>query len=242
MPEPLGHIVATGAGRALMERRDDPHHSFVLGLTGKDRPRVLFLPTATGDDASYIVRFYETYDADRCVPFHLRLFDRSVRELREFVLSFDVITVGGGNTANLLDVWRRQGLDILLREAWERGAVLTGGSAGALCWFEGGTTDSWGLPYRVLADGLGLLAGSLCPHYDGEDARRPVYREALLSGALPGGYGVDDLVGLHFRGTRFAEAVSSSPSGSALRIDAVGGEIVETRLPVRLLAADHSER
>jgi peptidase E len=235
MSEPLGHIVATGAGRALLQRRDDPFHAFLLGLSGKERPRVLFLPTATGDDASLIVQFHETYDADHCVPYHLRLFDRTVRDLREFVLSFDVVIVGGGNTANMLDVWRRQGLDVILREAWEKGAVLSGGSAGALCWFEGGTTDSWGLPYRILNEGLGLLKGSVCPHYDGEDARRPVYREALLSGELPGGYGVDDFVGLHFRGTEFVEAVSSSPAGGALRIEAVGGEIVEIRLPVRLL-------
>jgi len=230
-----GHIVATGAGRALLERRNDPYHEFVLGLTRKERPRVLFLPTATGDDPAYIVSFYETYTADRCEPFHLRLFSRTVSDLRAFVLSMDLITVGGGNTANMLDVWRRQGLDVILREAWENGAVLTGGSAGALCWFQGGTTDSFGLPYQVLADGLGFLDGSVCPHYDGEDARRPVYREALLSGALPGGYGVDDLVGLYFHGTEYIGAFSSSPAGGALRVDVVDGVIAETRLPVQLL-------
>jgi dipeptidase E len=230
-----GHIVATGAGRALMERRNDPYHEFVLGLTGKDRPRVLFLPTATGDDPAYIVSFYETYTADRCEPFHLRLFSRTVSDLRAFVLSMDLITVGGGNTANMLDVWRRQGLDVILREAWEKGAVLTGGSAGALCWFHGGTTDSFGLPYQVLADGLGFLDGSVCPHYDGEDSRRPVYRDALLSGVLPAGYGVDDLVALHFHGPNLAEAVSCSAAGGALRIEVVDGMIAETRIPVRQL-------
>ena len=230
-----GHIVATGAGRALMERRNDPYHEFVLGLTGKERPRVLFLPTATGDDPTYIVSFYETYTAARCEPYHLRLFSRTVSDLREFVLSMDLITVGGGNTANMLDVWRRQGLDVILREAWENGAVLTGGSAGALCWFQGGTTDSFGLPYQVLADGLGFLEGSVCPHYDGEDSRRPVYRDALLSGALPGGYGIDDLVALYFYGTEYVGAFSSSPTAGALRIEVVDGMIAETRLPVRLL-------
>ncbi|GAA1968521.1 Type 1 glutamine amidotransferase-like domain-containing protein [Catenulispora subtropica] len=221
-----------------MGRRGDPLHTFVLGLTGKERPRVLFLPTATGDDPASIVSFYETYNADRCAPFHLRLFDRTVSDLRSYVLSMDLISVGGGNTANMLDVWRRQGLDEILREAWEDGAVLTGGSAGALCWFRGGTTDSFGLPYQVLADGLGFLDGSVCPHYDAEDSRRPVYRDALLTGELPGGYGVDDLVGLHFHGTEFVEAVSSSPTGGALRIEAVEGAIAETRLPVRLLTED----
>jgi len=224
-----------------MGRRADPLHDFVLGLSGKADPRVLFVPTATGDDPGYIVSFYETYHSDRCTPFHLRLFDRTISDLRSYVLSMDVITVGGGNTANMLDVWRRQGLDVILREAWEHGAVLAGGSAGALCWFHGGTTDSFGLPYQVLADGLGFLDGTVCPHYDGEDSRRPVYRDALLSGALPGGYGVDDLVGLHFHGTEFVEAVSSVPDGGALRIEVVDGEIVETRIPVRLLPEPEPE-
>ena len=224
-----------------MERRNDPYHDFILGLSRKERPRVLFLPTATGDDPSSIVSFSETYTADRCVPFHLRLFTRSVSDLRGFVLSMDLIIVGGGNTANMLDVWRRQGLDVILREAWENGAVLTGGSAGALCWFQGGTTDSFGLPYQVLADGLGFLDGSLCPHYDGEDSRRPVYHDALLSGALPGGYGVDDLVGLYFHGTEFVGAFSSSPTAGALRIEVVDGTIVETRIPVQVLGPKSAE-
>jgi len=230
-----GQIVAAGAGLGLMQRPDDPYHDFVLGLTGKERPRVLFLPTATGDDASYIVSFYETYHSDRCTPFHLRLFNRTVRDLRKLILSCDVITVGGGNTANMLDVWRRQGVDEILREAWEQGAVLTGGSAGGLCWFHGGTTDSWGLPYQVLEDGLGFLDGSFCPHYDAEDGRRPVYREALLDGRLSGGYGVDNLVSLHFSGKELVGAVSSQADGQALRIEAVDGEIVQTPLAVRYL-------
>src|SRR6202035_5013944 len=107
---------------------------------------------------------------------------------------------GGGNTANMYDVWRRQGVDVILREAWENGAVMTGGSAGGICWFHGGTTDSFGLPYQVLPEGLGLVDGSFCPHYDAEDSRRPVFHKALLDGTLPFGYGVDDLVSLHFHG------------------------------------------
>ena len=218
-----------------MERRNDPYHEFVLGLTGKERPRVLFLPTATGDDPAYIVSFYETYTADRCEPFHLRLFSRTVSDLRALVL------VDGPHHRR-----RRQYREHARRLAAPglghgpaRGVGgrcgPTGGSAGALCWFQGGTTDSFGLPYQVLADGLGFLEGSVCPHYDGEDARRPVYREALLSGALPGGYGVDDLVGLYFHGTDFVGAFSSSPTGGALRVDVVDGLIAETRLPVRQL-------
>jgi hypothetical protein len=137
-----GQIVASGAGLGLMQRPDDPYHDFVLGLTGKERPRVLFLPTAAGDDASYVVSFYETYHSDRCTPFHLRLFNRTVRDLRKLILSCDVITVGGGNPANMLDVWRRQGVDESARTTTPRTAdarstgrrCSTAGSTAATAW------------------------------------------------------------------------------------------------------------
>lgn len=220
-----------------MDRRGDPLHDYLLELTEKPRPRVLFLATATGDDPTYIVSFYETYHADRCVPFHLRLFHRSVRDLRSFILSFDIIHVGGGNTANMLDVWKRQGVDQILAEAWHNGAVMTGGSAGGICWFHGGTTDSYGPDLQVLPEGLGFIDGSFCPHYDAEDQRRPLFHEALLHKELPVGYGVDNLVSLHFRGEEFFQAISSAPDGKAVRVEALDGRIVETPLPVKYLAA-----
>lgn len=222
----------------MMDRRADPLHEYVLGLTGKERPRVLFLGTATGDDSAYIVSFYETYHADRCVPFHLRLFHRSVRDLRQFVLGFDVIHVGGGNTANMLDVWRRQGLDVVLREAWETGAVMTGGSAGGLCWFAGGTTDSFGPDLQVFPEGLDFVPGSFCPHYDAEDQRQPLFHQALLDGVLPAGYGVDNLASLHFHGTTLVGAVGSVPGARVIQVSADGGRITETELPVQLLAGN----
>ncbi len=150
-----GHIVPMGAGLAVMQRRDDPLHDYVLELTGKDDPVVLFLGTPTGDDNSYIVIFYEAFHSGRCRPRHLRLFHRDYDDLTDIVLGSDVIHVGGGNTANMLDVWHRQGVDVLLHEALERGAGLTGGSAGGLCWFEGGTTDSFGPTLALLHEGLG---------------------------------------------------------------------------------------
>lgn len=232
----VGHIVATGAGRAMMDRRSDPLHDYILGLTGKVRPRVLFLATATGDNPDYILSFYETYHADRCLPFHLRLFQRTVPDLRAFILGFDAIHVGGGNTANMLDVWRRQGVGEILREAWHAGAVLTGGSAGGLCWFEGGTTDSFGPLLQVFPEGLGFLDGSFCPHYDADDQRQPLFHSAILDGSLPAGYAVDDLASVHFHGTNFVRAVSSDPKSAARHIEAVDGKIVETLLAVEHLA------
>jgi dipeptidase E len=231
-----GQIVAMGAGRAIMERPDDPLHTYILDLSETPEPRVMFLPTASGDDASYIVAFYETYNRLSCKPSHLKLFYREELELRDYVMRHDIIHVGGGNTANMLDVWRRHGLDVILRDAWSAGKVLCGGSAGAICWFEGGVTDSFGTKrLAALNDGLEILAGSLCPHYDVDSLRAPAYHEMLSSGALPAGYAADDQVALHFVGTSFHTAVTSRPDGKAYKVSASAGEIVEEHLAVAAL-------
>jgi dipeptidase E len=233
-----GHILPMGAGRAVMDRRDDPLHDYVLELTGKPDPVVLFLPTATGDDASYIVSFYEAFHSGRCRPRHLRLFHRDFDDLTDIVLGSDVIHVGGGNTANMLDVWRRQGVDELLRRALDAGAVLTGGSAGGLCWFEGGTTDSFGPTLQLLHDGLGMIKGSYCPHYDAEDQRRPLFHAALLDGSLEMGYASWNRVAIRFTpGGEVVEAVTSEPGGRALKVYARDGKIVEEDIPCRELDA-----
>ncbi|WP_040167753.1 Type 1 glutamine amidotransferase-like domain-containing protein [Microbacterium gorillae] len=233
------HIVATGAGKVMMDRRTDPTHAYVLELTGKQRPRVLFLGTATGDRPDYILSYYQTFDADRCAPHHLPLFARDRDDLTDWITGFDVIHVGGGNTANMYDVWHRQGVDTILRDMFADPAntdvVFTGGSAGGICWFEGGTTDSYGPTLRLLPEGLGLVPGSFSPHYDAEDQRRPLVHGALLSGELPAGWACGNLDSLHFDGTAFVEAVSTAPTPLALRLDVVDGEVVETPLDVRTL-------
>ncbi|HPK03056.1 MAG TPA: peptidase E, partial [Candidatus Sumerlaeota bacterium] len=148
----------------------------------------------------------------------------------------DIIWVGGGNTANMLAVWRVHGVDRILREAWEAGVILTGGSAGSLCWFECGTTDSFNLfQLAPLHDGLGFLPGSHCPHYDGEAQRRPLYQRLIAEG-FPAGYALDDDAALHFEGTRIMEAVAARPEAGAYRVERVGGQVTEARLPIRLLA------
>lgn len=209
----------------------------ILGLVARPRPRVCFVPTASGDDPGYIVQFYDAFPTSRCEPSHLPLFKRSVADLRSFVLGQDVVYVGGGNTANLLAVWRVHGFDVVLREAWEGGVVLCGVSAGALCWFSGGVTDSFGSGLAPLSDGLGLLPGSMCPHYDGEALRRPRYQELVGSGALPRGLAADDGVALVFSGTAFSEAVSSRPGAQAYRVapGVDSGRAVEVALPTRYL-------
>ena len=231
----MKQIVAMGGGGFSMEPDNPLLDDFILGLTGKLRPKVCFVPTATGDSESYVQKFYDAFPAERAEASHLALFHRTVRDLRAFVLSQDVIYVGGGNTASLLAVWRAHGLDVILREAWEAGVVLCGVSAGALCWFEGGTTDSFGDGLAPLQDGLGFLAGSGCPHYDGEAERRPLYQKLVRDGVLPNGLAADDSAGLYFAGTELVEAVSSVPNARAYRVERHGDAVIETPLPTRFL-------
>ena len=222
------HVVALGGGGFTTD--DDPRlDDFVLGLTGRDRPRVCFLATAQGDSPSYVVDFYDAF-RERAETAHLTLFGRPRRDIRDFLLGQDAIYVGGGNTANMLAIWRVHGVDEVLREAWERGVVLAGMSAGSICWFEGGVTDSFGDQLEPLRC-LGFLPGSNCPHYDSEPRRRPTFRRLVDAGELPPGLAADDGVGLHFVGTELAEAVSSRPAAGAFRV--ARGE--ETPLPVRRL-------
>ena len=226
------HIVAMGGGGFSMEPRNPALDDFVLRLTGKRRPRVCFVPTPSGDSENYIAKFEHAF-RQRAVTSHLALFNRNVVDLRRFLLAQDVIYVGGGNTANALAVWRRHGVDVILCEAWRKGVVLAGLSAGMICWFECSVTDSFG-PLAPLNDGLGLLPGSACPHYDGEAKRRPAYHRFVRNG-LPAGYAADDYAALHFVGRHLAEVVASRPNAHAYHVQLVSGKVVETALPARYL-------
>ncbi len=233
MPE--RHIVAMGGGGFAYGPEWHVLDDYVLALARSKRPKVCFVPTASGDSDQYIVQFYSAFTTKSCVPSHLELFTRTVDDLRGFLLDQDVIHVGGGNTANLLAVWRLHGVDEILRSAWEAGVVLCGMSAGALCWFEGGTTDSFGLDLAALHDGLAFLSGSFSPHYDGEAKRRPAYHEFVKTGALPDGLAADNGVGLHFVGTELVEAVSTHAPESAYRVTFVDGAVHEVPITPRLL-------
>jgi len=200
---------------------------YVLGLA-RGR-KLLFVGTATGDDSSVIVLAYERL-AGRADVRHAKFFPWPPADLRELALTSDVICVGGGNTANMLAIWRVHGFDAVLREAWERGVVLCGSSAGMICWFEAGITDSFGPQLEGMRDGLGFLAGSACPHYDGEELRRPRYQELVANG-FPPGYAADDAVALRFEGTELAEVVAVAPGKHAYRVEPG----VEERLDVRVL-------
>jgi len=229
------HIVAMGGG----QWPDDPIYRYIFELTGAARPKVLSVPTATGDDDRSVAAFFRAFPAGRWEPTVLALFERTVRDLRSFVLSHDVVLAGGGNTVNMLAVWRAHGLDEILREAWDAGVVLAGGSAGANCWFEASTTDSFLLGRAdPLTDGLGIVPGSFCPHFDSEPARRPEFHRLVGEGVLPPGIACDDLAAVHLVGDEVAEVLASDQGACARRV-APGerGDIVEEPFEVRLLEA-----
>jgi dipeptidase E len=233
MPQPC--IVAMGGGGFSMEPDNPRLDDYVLSLSEKPQPRICFVPTASGDADSYIVKFYNAFGAGRSVPTHLQLFRRSVTDLRSFILAQDIVYVGGGNTAVMLAAWRVHRLDEILREAWGQGVILCGLSAGSVCWFEAGVTDSFGQPLRALSNCLGFLPGSHCPHYDGEAERRPTYQRLVAEGELPAGVAADDGVALKYEGTSLSEIVASRPSARAWRIAMTGDGIHEDELLPRYI-------
>jgi peptidase E len=230
-------ILAMGGGGFTSTPGDPALDELVLELSGRPEPRILFLPTASGDPNEQIAHFHATYGRRCALATVLSLFRRhgDPRSLREIVLAHDVVYAGGGSMRNLMAIWAAHGLDVVLREAWESGIVLAGLSAGAMCWFEGGVTKSFGPPEPNA--GLGFVPGSLTVHADGEPERLPVFLEAVRSGELPGGWAADDGVGLVFEGTELTRVVSARPGTNAVRVDAVGGELVRTRLVPELLGA-----
>jgi len=227
-------IVAVGGGGFSPEPDNPLLDDFILSLTGKARPRVLFLPTAAGNVATCIVSSYTAFSR-RSEASHLDLFTRTADDIGRLFLDQDVVYVGGGNTANLLAIWRVHGLDTSLRTAWEAGVVMAGVSAGAICWFEAGVTDSFGPELTALEGGLGLLRGSFCPHYDSEAARRPTFRRLVREGLLPDGWAADDGAAVHFVGTDVADAVSSRPEAQAYRLERTADGVTEMGLPTRYL-------
>jgi dipeptidase E len=219
-------IVGLGGGGDSPEQTDLLYR-YVLDLTGRERPRLLYVPTAAADEDSAVAMFYERF-ARRTEASTLLTFPYPPSDLRELVLSQDAICVSGGNTANMLAIWRVHGIDQLMREAWEQGTILWGASAGMICWFEQGVTDSFG-PQLEGMDCLGFLAGSACPHYDGEERRRPRYRE-LVDGGLGEGLAADDGVALHYVGTDLQEIVSCRPGATAYRVTRDGEERLDARM------------
>ncbi len=219
-------IIACG-GRELWYPKLIDH---VLSFATRERPKVLFVPTASGDNDFYSRLFRMAFGGRPCDLDVLQLFSRTVDDLDGLIRDQDVVIVGGGNTANMLAIWRLHGVDRALRAAYDAGTVLTGWSAGCICWFEGGTTDSFTPELGPLHDGLGFLKGSASPHYDSEARRPMVYAREIAAGLQPG-IALDDGVAARYEDERLVEVVSGPQGGRAFMVDRDG----EHPLAVRAL-------
>ncbi len=226
-------IIAMGGGGFSMEPDNLLLDEYFLRQTGKRNPSVCFIPTASGDAEGYIVRFYAAFNKLKCHPCHLSLF-RPPKDLTDFILSQDALYVGGGNTKSMLALWREWRLDRILRRAWRRGVVLGGVSAGSLCWFDQGLSDSISGRLTVLPC-LGFLKGSNAVHYDSESKTRPSYLRLIGQGKLSDGIAADDGVGLHFVRRGLVRAVSSRPDASAYKVNRKRNKPVEEKITTKYL-------
>jgi len=240
----MKRIATIGGGGFLTEAGPSLLDDYVVGLTATVRPRICFIPTASGDAEDALQRFYAAFARFRAELSHLAFFRHprpgaiALSDIDRRIAEQDLIYVGGGNTRSMLAVWREWGLPQALRGAWARGTVLAGVSAGAICWFEWGASDSAApgarsTPLRC----LGMLKGSCSPHWGGEVHRRRDFHAMLRSGALPSGYGIADGAALLFTDGRLTEAVSTDAASRAYRVELIGDRLRETPLPLRLLSA-----
>ncbi len=206
-------------------------------LTGKDRPKLCYLPTASADRDSGIIRWYENCAPLNVIPSVQASFissGRMTETFAEVLLSVDGIVVSGGNTLNQQVIWKAHGIDEVLRDAWDRGIVLGGASAGSLCWFEEGTTDSRPKELSKI-ECLGFLKGSHSPHYDAEEDRRPTYHRLIKSGELQPGYACDNDAGIFFQDNDVAQVVRTREDANAYYVDLQDGEIVETKFEADMI-------
>lgn len=229
--EQFGQIIALGGGGFSDQPDNLLLDEYILLQTNKAKPKVLFLPTAGGDHEDYIAKFYRAYKKFNCVPVHLSITKKPVpfRKLEHLVLSQDMIFVGGGSTRFLMQVWRKAGLDRIIKKAWKQGIVLSGMSAGAICWYEDGFKNPKDDLWRRIS-GLGFLEGSFCPHYDKRGELRKAYRKMISAGELDSGYGVQDGVALHYCGTDLRYVISGTPDGKAFFVKKSGFRVTEKEI------------
>lgn len=227
-------IIAIGGAGLSVEPDGLLLEKYIFGLTGKESPKVCFIGTASGDAQASYDRFSDACTRLPCTPMHLSLYKPSTNDLAGLLLSQDIIYVGGGSTRNLLTLWREWGVDRITRAAWEQGIILAGVSAGSICWFEQGTTDSLFGPLTPI-NCLGFLPGSNSPHYDSEPERRPTYHRLIGSGEMKDGYAADDGVGLHFVDGSLHTIISSRPNARAYRVERHGDGATETELATTYL-------
>lgn len=227
-------IIALGGGGFSMEPENPALDQYILQQSSKEKPRICFLPTASGDPQGYIESFYSAFKKLDCEPSHLSLFRGHTSKIEECILSQDVIYVGGGNTRNMLTLWSEWGLTEYLRTAYEQGIILCGISAGAICWFEEGLTDS--VPNQLSKlECLGFLQGSSSPHFDGEEERRPVFIEKITTGEMLPGIGIDDSCAVHYIDEKLHKVVASRAGVKAYSFVNENDTVKENQIEAELL-------
>lgn len=227
-------IIAMGGGGFSTELDNSLLDQYILNASGVEKPRICFLPTAGGDSEAYTTRFFSNFSSYNCEPFCLSLFRPQIDDIESFLLSMDIIYVGGGSTKNLLAIWKDWDIPRILKKALENGTILSGVSAGIICWFEAGLTDSFHGKYVPLKS-LGFLLGSVCPHCDSKDGRLEKYIEYIQSEEIPSGYAIDDGVALHFENGQLVKAVKSQPNAMVLFISKELGVIHQRQLETQTL-------
>ncbi|TGB01934.1 Type 1 glutamine amidotransferase-like domain-containing protein [Halobacillus salinus] len=230
----MKQLIAMGGGGFSMEPDNPLLDEYILNQSTQKKPKICFIPTASGDSQEYIDKFYEFFQNQNCEASHLSLFKLENRDIEGFIMKQDILYVGGGSTKSMLALWREWGVDVILKKAWDNGILLAGISAGAICWFEEGLTDSYGDQLEPLPC-LGFVKGSCCPHYDGEKDRRPSFHNAIKEKSLGPGYALDDGAAVHFIDEEVHQAVCSRPSAKAMRVWWQEGKVIEKLLPMKYL-------
>ena len=219
------HIVSIGGGGFGRNSSSNLIEKYILNLSAKNTPKICFLPTATGDNDSYIVRFYSVFNRLNCKPSHIEFFKRTTN-IKKSIMDQDVVFVGGGNTKSMLAIWNDWGMSDLLKDAYNEGVIMSGVSAGAICWFTNGITDSWDKELRILPC-LDFISGTCCPHYDEEPSRIPFVKKILLEENVTHCISIEGGSAMHFINGKPFKNVSFKNNKNTYNVFLNNNEIVE---------------
>ena len=225
-----GHIIAIGGGGFGRNTKHNKIEKYILSQSKQKNPKIVFIPTASSESDPYIVNFYSCFSRLPCEPSHITFFKRTPR-LDSLMNKADIIYVGGGNTKSMLAVWREWNFDKLLKKAYNNGKVLCGVSAGAICWFEQGITDSWASNLNVM-ECLGLVSGMACPHYQEEKERKPSVHKMLKKGVAIPGYAIDGGAAVHFKNGEYYKSLQFYPDSNVYYVSYDGSIVKEHKMQI----------
>ena len=224
------HIISIGGGGFGRNNSSSLIESYILRICDKDCPRICFLPTASGDDDTYIVRFYSIFTRLKCIPTHIEFFNRTI-DINIHIMNQDIIFVGGGNTKSMLAVWKDWGMCNILNEAYNNGVIMSGVSAGAICWFKTGITDSWDNKLTTLPC-LDFINGTCCPHYDEEPSRIPYVKKILQKHKLTNCISIEGGAAMHFIDNKPFKNISFHVNKNTYNVYCKDNQIIEEPYPL----------